>query len=403
MISVRIFDNIAKEGLQLFNPDEYEVNTDASDPEIILVRSHSLHHFQFTPRLRAIGRAGVGTDNIPVDKLTSLGIPVFNSPGANANAVKELVLAAMLIGYRHLDEASSLIEDLSKNNDPIDNQQIEQHKKKYVGHEILGKTLAVIGLGHVGVKVANAALSLGMRVIAYDPDMTISNALALMPGVEKSNDLNASLTHADIITLHVPLNAKTKHLIHEKNILLLKKDALLLNFSREEIVKEEAVLNQLNQNQLMSYITDFPTHNLAQHPRVLCFPHLGASTFEAEQNSAKMVIRNLCNYMKYGTIDYSVNFPNISLPPILLPDCYRLLIINQNVPGALGQITQVLSKLNYNIEQMVNTSQEDIAVNLIDVSSSHLPPKDLHACFQQMPSVIKAHLLDLQQIPKQSS
>lgn len=393
MISVLTLDNISPKGLKLFDLDRYQISNDSKDPEVILVRSHKLHDHKFGSNLRAVGRAGAGTDNIPVSELTKLGIPVFNAPGANANAVKELVLAAMLIGYRHLDEARVFLSQLSTDNKDTLNQEIEHQKKKFVGNEILGKTLGVIGLGNIGVKVANAAFGLGMNVIAYDPQITIPNALALMPQVEKTNDINSVLAKSDIITLHVPLVADTTHLINEKNINLLKHHALLMNFSREKVVDEQAILNQLNNKKLMGYITDFPTVMLADCPQVLSFPHLGASTVEAEQNSAEMVIRNLCNYLEHGTIEHSINFPNVYLSPSTVPNTHRIMVINQNLPGALGKITETLSEMGFNIEQMVNTSKETIAINLIDISAKTKLPNKLEPFFSQIPSLIKVHLI----------
>lgn len=397
MISVQVLDNIAPKGLSLLKPQLYQISSEFTDPEIILVRSHSLHGHLFSEHLRAVGRAGAGTDNIPIEQLTNLGIPVFNSPGANSNAVKELVLAAMLIGYRHLDEARTFLSDLFKENQQEFHQEIEQQKKKFVGHEISGKTLGVIGLGNIGVKVANAALGLGMNVITYDSNISLSNALALMPNVEKANDMNAVLKQADIITLHVPLNAETTHLINEKNINLVKQNALLLNFSRELVVSEKAVLQHLNNKKIMGYITDFPTIELASHPKVLSFPHLGASTAEAEQNSAEMVIRNICNYLEYGTIEYSVNFPNIALSQIHMPNCHRIVIVNRNIPGAIGKITETISQLGYNIEQMVNTSRETIAINLIDISGTKDLPEQIAAYFKAIPSFIRVYVIPNQE------
>jgi D-3-phosphoglycerate dehydrogenase / 2-oxoglutarate reductase len=392
MIFVHTMDPLSEEGLKAFNPNRYELTTVATQAEVILVRSHSLHGYDFPKNLKAVGRAGAGTDNIPLAQLTQLGIPVFNAPGANANAVKELVLAAMLIGYRHLDEARLFLKKLSKKRKSELNQEIEHQKKKFVGREIYGKTLGVIGLGNVGVKVANAAQALGMNVIGYDAGITVRNALALMPDIVTSNDMNWVLAHADIITLHVPLNAETTHLIHEKNINLLKEHALLLNFSREQVVDECAVLKQLNDKKILGYLTDFPTTLLANHPNVLSFPHLGASTLEAEQHSAEMVVRNICNYLDYGTIEYSVNFPNIAMGSASVPHCHRLMVINRNVPGAIGSITKTLSQMGYNIEQMVNASRDTIAVNLIDISGSTIPP-NLETYFNAVPSFIKVFVV----------
>lgn len=393
MINVQVLDNISPKGLNLFKPELYQLGQDVNEPDVILVRSRSLHEYTFPNHLWAVGRAGTGTDNIPVDKLTQLGIPVFYAPGANSNAVKELVLAAMLIGYRHLDAARHFLVELSKEKKESLHHEIEQKKKQFVGHEISGKTLGVIGLGNIGVKVANAALALGMKVIAYDADISVSNALALMPQVERVFDLNAILRTADILTLHVPLNAATTHLINEKSIQLLKDKALLLNFSREKIVDESAVLTALNSNKLMGYITDFPTVNLASHPKVLGFPHLGASTVEAEEGSAEMVVKNICNFIEYGIIDYSINFPNIALSPIQNSECHRLIVVNKNVPGQIGSITQVISQLGFNIEQMVNTSRDTIAINLIDITGPKVSPEQITAEFKKLPSFLRIRMI----------
>ncbi|ARB92069.1 3-phosphoglycerate dehydrogenase family protein [Legionella longbeachae] len=368
MFTIQVLDNISPQGLSLFHPDLYQLGLNPIDPDVILVHSHKLHNHPFSKNLKAVARAGTGTDNIPVEELTKKGIPVFYAPGANTNAIKELVMAAMIMGYRHLDQTRTFITNLTKENNQLFHQEIETKKKKFIGHEISGKILGVIGLGNVGVKVANAAFALGMKVLGFDTNMTLNNALALMPGVEKVTDMNLLLTHADIITLHIPLNVETKHLINEQNIVLLKPNTLLLNFSREQVVSEPAILQQLNNNQLMGYITDFPTINLANHPNVLCFPHLGASTQEAEQSASEMIIRNICNYLEHGGIEYSVNFPNISLSTAQIPNCHRMLTINQNTPGVIGKITQKISKLKYNVEQMENKSRGPIAINLIDLS-----------------------------------
>lgn len=391
MFTINILDNLSAKGLSLFDAKRYQLGTDFQDPDAILVRSHKLHDHVFSKQLKAVGRAGVGTDNIPVETLTNLGIPVFYAPGANANAVKELVLAAMLIGYRHLDEAQSFLSQLARDNFSKD---IESQKKKFVGQEISGKTLGIIGLGNIGVLVANAALALGMQVLAYDPNMTLTNALALMPGVNKVTDIDTLLSNSEIITLHVPLNAQTKHLINETTIRLIKPQALLLNFSREQIVDEIAVRNSLENQSLLGYITDFPTLHLTGHPQVLSFPHLGASTVEAEEKSARMVIRNISKFLELGIIENSINFPDTSLEPSILPDCQRLIIFSHNVPGTIAHITQNISQLGYNIERMVNTSRATVAVNLIDITGPTQPDK-LASCFNSIPSVIRMHQLFL--------
>jgi len=393
VFTIQILDNLSPQALKLFQSDKYETGSDFTNPDIILVRSHKLHNYSFSTGLKAVGRAGVGTDNIPVAALTKLGIPVFYAPGANANAVKELVLAAMLIGYRHLDAARMFLAHLSESDKDTLSREIEMQKKKFVGHEIAGKTLGVIGMGNIGVKVANAALALGMNVIAYDPHMTLSNALALMPSVNKIVDLNSLLVHADIITVHVPLTADTTYLINEQNIKHLKDQALLLNFSREQVVSEAAIIAHLNNQSLLGYITDFPTPNLANHPRVLSFPHLGASTTEAEVNSAEMVIHNICNYLDFGIIEHSINFPDTFLPSAPMQDCYRIIVINLNKPGVIAHVTQKISQSGFNIERMVNTSRDDIAVNLIDVSGICKEPEVLINYFESIESVIRVHII----------
>lgn len=393
MFTIGVLDNLSPKGLSLFDPTRYQFGSDLENPDVILVRSYKLHQHSFGSNLKAVGRAGVGTDNIPVDKLTAMGIPVFYAPGANANAVKELVLAAMLIGYRHLDEARSFLSQVTTDNKETMSREIETQKKKFVGHEISGKTIGVIGLGNIGVLIANAALGLGMKVLAFDPNMTLANALALMPGVKKVGDMNEVLSHSEIITLHVPLNSETTHLINEKNIQQIKPNALLLNFSREQVVDELAVLKCLENQTLLGYITDFPTLHLATHPRVLSFPHLGASTVEAEENSASMVIRNICNYMESGVIEYSINFPDTSLSPSPIPNCHRLVIINHNTPGLIAQITQKISELGFNIERMINTSRSTVAVNLIDISGSIKNPEQLTKSLSTVEKVIRVHLI----------
>lgn len=393
MFTIQILDNLSPQALKRIEPSKYKIGTDYDNPDVILVRSHRLYDYSFLAKLKAVGRAGVGTDNIPVASLTELGIPVFYAPGANANAVKELVLAAMLIGYRHLDEARRFFYHVTENDKESLSREIESQKKKFVGHEIAGKTLGVIGLGNIGVKVANSALALGMHVLAFDPYMTLPNALAMMPDVEKVADMNTLMSHSDIITLHVPLTANTTHLIDEFNIQHIKPQGLLLNFSREQVVSEKAIIAQLNNNGLLGYITDFPTPNLANHPKVLSFPHLGASTTEAEENSAEMVIRNICNYLEYGIIERSINFPDTFLSSTRMPDCHRIVIINHNKPGVIAHVTQKISQLGYNIERMVNTSRDTIAVNLIDISGVKKSSGNLAKALESIECVIKARFI----------
>ncbi|KTC71515.1 D-isomer specific 2-hydroxyacid dehydrogenase [Legionella birminghamensis] len=393
MYSIQVIDNISPKGLELFDKSVYEVGKDFNNPDAMLVRSSKLHDYKFSDHLKAVGRAGIGTDNIPVEQLTKQGIPVFFAPGANSNAVKELVLAALLISYRNLEQSHSFLSSLSHNNQTDMHHEIETRKKQFVGREIHGKTLGVVGLGNIGVKVANAALALGMQVNAYDPFISVSNALALMPGVHIVKSLPELLSNADIVTLHVPLMSNTTNLINDSNIHLLKKSAMLMNFSREKVVSEQAILKQLNDDLLMSYVTDFPTVNLAHHARVLCFPHLGASTVEAEENSASMVVHSVKNYLEHGIIENAVNFPPTVMPLLDRSEIKRILIINRNTKGIIAEVTNILSNDGYNIEQMVNTSLDKIAVNLIDISCQNVLDSDLDRRIKAINDVIKVRVI----------
>jgi D-3-phosphoglycerate dehydrogenase len=394
MFKVGVFDNISASGLSGFDKKKYTFGKQIKDPDAILVRSSRLHDYFFSDSLLAIARAGVGTDNIPVDILTAKGIPVFFAPGANANAVKELVLAAMLIGFRSINTAIDFVNQLEISDKKLLHQEIEAQKKRFVGREIICKTLGVIGLGNVGVKIADAAHSLGMNVLAYDPQININNALALSPMVHKTDYLEMIFTKADIITIHVPLNQNTKCLINAKHLVMTKPSLLLLNFSREEIVEEASILAHLHQHKESIYITDFAVPAFRNHPQVICFPHLGASTYEAQENSSVMVIRSICNYLESGTIQNSVNFPDIQLASPLNYKGQRLVIINKNKPGLIAKISTVLSESGINIEGMVNASKEDIAINLVDYSEHVHNQEELIEKLMILDDVIKVRRID---------
>jgi len=338
-------------------------NVDAnSDPNVIILRSADLHNYDFGNSLLAVARAGAGVNNIPITNLTKKGIPVFNAPGANANAVKELVIASILLAARNLLEASTYISKLDVN-DIAFKKNIESGKKQFVGSELPGKTLGVIGLGSIGVEVANTAVGLGMKVIGYDPDITVGHAWQLSSAVKQSNKLLDLLKEADYITIHVPLFEQTKDLINAKNISSVKKGCVLLNFSRDGIISSEALEVALGKN-IRKYVTDFAEPTLFGHPNVVTFPHLGASTYEAEKNCAVMVSKNVCKFLKDGEILNSVNFPNASLDRT---KPYRLLIINENVPNMVGQITTALANYKINISDFLNVSKDKVAVNLLDL------------------------------------
>ena len=390
MFNIHSLDALSPKGLSLLPSPHFNFVDSISEADALLVRSTTLHHIELPERIRAIARAGVGTDNIPIDALAKKGVPVFYAPGANANAVKELVIAAMIMSYRHLDQARGFLNSLDTTEEKLLHQQVEKQKKQFSGEEISGKTLAVLGLGNIGVKVANAAYHLGMQVIAYDPSMRIENALALAPGIKKVEQLSQLYAKADILSLHLPLMDSTKDIINSKSCAQLKKGCLLLNFSRQGIVNEKAILDALEQSHIRAYITDFPSVALQQHSRVLAFPHLGASTKEAEENCARAACLYLKEYLLTGKISHSVNFPDIDLPLTQSQHIKRFFIANTNTPGMIAHLTQSLSESGHNIEQMINQSQDSIACNLIDIASNTDNHQEILSDLQKIKGVLRA-------------
>jgi D-3-phosphoglycerate dehydrogenase len=325
-----------------------------------------MHEMPIPESVLAIGRAGAGTNNIPVKAMSARGVVVFNAPGANANAVKELVIAGMLMGARNLVPALNFVAGL-EGDDASLHKQVESGKKHFVGHELPGRTLGVIGLGAIGSLVADAAIRLGMHVIGYDPEITVDAAWRLPAQVKKAASVDDLVKHADFISLHTPLVPATKELINAERVKLMKKGCVLLNFARDGIVSEEAVLAGLNDTKLHAYVCDFPSNLLRQHPRFVALPHLGASTEEAEENCAVMVSEQITDFLENGNILNSVNFPNLSMPR---ESAYRLAIANANVPNMLGQISTALAGASLNIHNMVNKSKGDMAFTLVDVDSA---------------------------------
>ena len=356
---------ISRRGLARL-PEQYSVGSDLADPDGVLVRSQAMHDMFIPESVLAIGRAGAGTNNIPVKALSERGVVVFNAPGGNANAVKELVIAGMLIGARNLAPALHFVNGLHGDDEALQ-KQVESGKKAFVGHELQGRTLGVIGLGAVGSLVADAAIRLGMQVIGYDPDITVEAAWRLPAQVKKAASVDDLVRHSDFITLHTPLVPATQDLINADRVRLLKKGCVLLNFARNGIVNEAAVLAGLNENRLHAYVCDFPSNLLRQHARFVALPHLGASTEEAEENCAMMVADQLVDYLEHGHIRNAVNFPNISLPR---ESAFRLAIANANVPNMLGQISTTVAGAGLNIHNMVNKSRGDLAFTLVDVDSA---------------------------------
>lgn len=347
-------------------PEHYAVGGDIAEPDAILVRSANMHDMDIPPSVKAVARAGAGTNNIPVKKLSERGVPVFNAPGANANAVKELVIAGMLMGARNLVPALKFVERLSGTDEEM-HRATEAGKKAFAGMELPGRTLGVIGLGAIGSHVAEAAIRLGMKVIGFDPAITVDAAWRLPSQVKRAENVEDVLRVADFVTLHVPLVDATRNLIDAQRIAVMRPGAVLLNFAREGVVDNAAVVEALDAGKLHAYICDFPANALKGHARVVALPHLGASTEEAEENCAVMVAEALADYLENGNILNSVNFPNVAMAR---ESAYRLAIANANVPNMVGQISAVLAAAGLNIHNMVNKSRGDMAYTLVDVDSA---------------------------------
>lgn len=362
---VLVLNQISDNGLRRLPADAYVTGKDLSEPDAVLVRSADMHRLAIAPTVKAIGRAGAGTNNIPVKAMSLRGVPVFNAPGANANAVKELVLAGMLMAARNIAPAQRFVDQLDPASPDLD-KTVEDGKKNFAGSELAGQTLGIIGLGKIGCLVADAAIKLGMNVLGYDPDITVDAAWSLPAQVKKAASVADVLKNADFITLHVPLVDATRDLVGDKNLSLMKPGAVLLNFSREGVVNDAAVLAALDAHQLGWYVCDFPNEKIMRHAKVIALPHLGASTREAEENCAVMVADQLRDYLEHGNIGNAVNFPNVSMGR---ESRYRVAIANANVPNMLGQISTAMAHAGLNIHTMVNKSRGDMAYTLVDVDS----------------------------------
>jgi D-3-phosphoglycerate dehydrogenase / 2-oxoglutarate reductase len=360
-------DQISAHGLERFPRDRYAVGSDLPHPDAILVRSADLHGISIGPEVCAIGRAGAGVNNIPVEAVSRRGIPVFNTPGANANAVKELVLAGLLLAARNIAPAWLFTRELSGDDAAID-QAVEKGKKCFVGFELPGRTLGVVGLGAIGVEVANSAVALGMKVLGYDPQITVRRAWQLSASVEQALSLEDLFARSDAITVHVPLNDETRHLVNGARLALMKGPATILNFARAGIVDDAAVLAALDAGRLHAYVCDFPNRALKDHPRVITLPHLGASTLEAEENCAIMVVEQVRDFLENGNIRNSVNYPEAVLPR--LPNTTRLSIANRNIPNMVGQISTCLAAKGINIADLLNKSRGEYAYTLIDADGA---------------------------------
>jgi len=366
MYKIQTLNNISVAGLERLPRKDYEVASEIAQPDAILVRSAKMHDMEIPASVKAIGRAGAGTNNIPVAAMSKRGVPVFNAPGANANAVKELVLASMFMASRNIAQSLDFVRKLD-GDDKAMNEAVEAGKKKFVGFELPGRTLGVIGLGAIGVKVANAALELGMKVYGYDPAMTVQNAWQLNAGVRQAVSVDDLMSKSQFVSVHVPLIDATRGLINADRIKLMQKQGVVLNFARDAIVDERAVLEALDNGQLHAYACDFPSNALKGHPRAICTPHLGASTAEAEDNCAVMVADQIREFLEAGNIRNSVNFPEAVLP--LLPGKARICIVNENVPNMVGQISTALAKHDLNIADLLNKSRGDLAYTIVDVDT----------------------------------
>lgn len=363
---ILVLNKIASLGTKRMPADAYEVSSEITKPDAILVRSAKMHDMEIPSTVQAIGRAGAGTNNIPVADMSKRGVVVFNTPGANANAVKELVLTGMLMAARNIGPAMKFVSGL-EGDDATLSKVVEDGKKHFVGIEIPGRTLGILGLGAVGGMVADMALKLGMKVLGYDPEITVDAAWKLSSEVKRVMSVDELFKHSDFITLHVPLIDATRQLVNTDRIEMMKHGAVLINFAREGVIDEQAVLDGLDSKKLRAYVCDFPTARMKSHPNVIALPHLGASTQEAEDNCAVMVVDQVREFLDNGNISNSVNFPAVHMPR---ESAYRLAIANANVPNMLGQISTAMADVGLNIHNMVNKSRGEMAYTLLDVDSA---------------------------------
>jgi D-3-phosphoglycerate dehydrogenase len=389
-INILILNQISQNGLKRLPAERYLVGKDIAKPDAIMVRSADMHSMEIAKSVQAIGRAGAGTNNIPVKAMSARGVPVFNAPGANANAVKELVVAGMLLSARNIGGAMKFVAALDPA-DPAMEKKVEDGKKNFAGFELAGHTLGVIGLGKIGCLVADVAIKLGMKVLGYDPEITVDAAWSLPSQVRKANSVAEVLKNANFVSMHVPLVDATRKMINAEMLAHARHGAVLLNFSREGVVDEAAVIAALDAKKLSAYVCDFPSPHVNNHPGVIALPHLGASTGEAEENCAIMVAEQLREYMEHGNVQNAVNFPNVSMPR---ESNFRIAVANSNVPNMLGQISTAMANAGLNIHNMMNKSKGDVAYTLVDVDSA-VPGKVIDA-IAGIPGVLAVRYLPLE-------
>ncbi|MEM9603933.1 MAG: phosphoglycerate dehydrogenase [Pseudomonadota bacterium] len=389
MFTVKTYNAISDVGLSRFNTDRYTVGPEVDTPEAILLRSQKLHGLDVPESLLAVARAGAGVNNIPVEDYTANGVVVFNTPGANANSVKELVLAGMLLASRGIVPGLAYSQSLVDLEDGATmNALLEKQKKQFAGSELRGKTLGVIGLGAIGSLVADTALALDMDVIGYDPAISVEAAWRLQSRVQRAENINALIARSDYITLHVPAIEATKHMINADTLAQAKSGAVLLNFARGGVVDAAAVVRALDSGALRTYVCDFPEPGLLGRDDVLAMPHIGASTREAEENCARMAVDQLMDYLENGNIRNSVNFPAIAMHR---ESCCRLTFANTNVAGVLGDVLSVLKRFEVNVADMMNKSRGDVAYNILDIDSD--PPSDMLDELRALPHVFALRVI----------
>jgi D-3-phosphoglycerate dehydrogenase / 2-oxoglutarate reductase len=386
---IQTLNSIAVAGLDRFPRDRYELASGIAEPDAILLRSFKMHDMPIPDSVLCVGRAGAGTNNIPVAKLSKRGIPVFNTPGANANAVKELVIAGLLMAARNLPQAWAFTRSLKASGEELD-KAVEAGKKEFVGFELPKRTLGVVGLGAIGVEVANAALKLGLQVLGYDPAITVQHAWQLSSGVQKAVNLDDLFSRSDIVTVHVPLTKDTDKLVSAARLQTMPRGSVLLNFSRDEIVDSAAVVAALEAGKLRAYVTDFPKRALLEHPKVICFPHLGASTVEAEENCAVMVADNVREFLENGNVTRSVNFPETVLQRTRP---HRIAIPHANVPNMVAQILTAVAAQPINIADMLNHSRGELSYTLVDLDAE--PNGETLARIRKIDGILAARVLPI--------
>ena len=390
MHKVRTYNQISVKGLDRFPRESFEVGSDIGHPDAFLIRSQKLHDVAVPPSLLAVARAGAGVNNVPIPAYSQQGIVVFNTPGANANAVKELVMAGMLLSARGILPGMAYVSTLTHMNDAAEmSALLEKEKARFAGGELKGKTLGLVGLGAIGSMVADMALAMGMKVVGFDPALSIDAAWRLSNNVGRMENLQALLARADYISLHVPAIETTHHLINEAALALCKPNAVLLNFARESIVDSNAVLRALQAKKLGRYVCDFPEPHLIGRPEVIAMPHIGASTEESEENCAVMAANQLIDYLDNGNISNSVNFPAVAMDR--MPGTTRITFSNDNVSGVLGQVLSVLAEHQVNVLDMMNKSRGELAYNIIDVGTS--PSDKVMSAIKTVAHVIRVRVI----------